>query len=172
MSAAASLPSVDETSIEAFWSLARRHARLSTLPGYFGPSTLEVVTPPAWSFGADPDQADRLLQLVLDGTKTATASAREDYDLDDGPLPQPGVLGILLDGHGRPRALVATTHVEVVPFDQVDEEHAYAEGEGDRTLASWRADHQDFFSRVDPRGRGFHAEMPVVLERFTVLYQS
>lgn len=172
MSSTASLTGVDETSIEAFWSLARRAARLSTLPGYFGPSTLEVVTPPAWSFGADPEQADRLLQLVLDGTKTATASAREDYDLDDGPLPQPGALGILLDGHDRPRALVATTHVEVLPFDQVGEDHAYAEGEGDRTLATWRADHEAFFTRHDPLGRGFRANMPVVLERFAVLYQA
>ena len=163
---------MDETSIETFWSLARRHARLSTLPGYFGPSTLEVVTPPAWSFGVDPEQADRLLLLVLDGTKTATASAREDYDLDEGPLPESGALGILLDGQGRPRALVATTHVEVVRFDQVDADHAYAEGEGDRTLASWRAGHEQFFTRNDPVNRGFRPDMPVVLERFTVLYQS
>lgn len=163
---------MDGTGIEAFWSLARRHARLSTLPGYFGPSTLEVVTPPAWSFGGDPEQADRLLQLVLDGTKTATASAREDYDLDEGPLPEPGALGILLDGQDRPRALVATTHVEVVPFDQVDADHAYAEGEGDRTLAGWRVAHEAFFTRNDPLGRGFRPDMPVVLERFTVLYQA
>ncbi len=85
-------------------------------------------------------------------------------------LPEPGVLGIVLDGEGHPRALVATTEVQVVPFDEVGEDHALAEGEGDRTLASWREGHERFFRDNDPHGRGFRPDMPVVLERFEVLY--
>ncbi|MBZ5739968.1 ASCH domain-containing protein [Nocardioides sp. GBK3QG-3] len=157
--------------IERFWSEARRRGKLeSLLPGYFGAAPITVVVPPAWSFGADADQADRLLALVLEGTKTATASAFEDYT-DDDPVPERGSLGILLDGAGHPRALIATTEVSVVPFDEVDEEHAYAEGEGDRTLRQWRVDHEEFFTAVDPLGRGFRRDMPVVLEHFTVLYR-
>ena len=163
---------VDDAAIDRFWTVASRRAKIGSLPGYFGPGTLEVVTPPAWSFGSDPAQADRLLALVLDGTKTATASAREDYDLDEEPLPEAGAMGILLDSQGRPRALVSVTEVTVVPFDEVDEEHARAEGEGDRTLASWRTDHEAFFRAQDPRGRGFRLDMPVVLERFEVLHQA
>lgn len=158
--------------IENFWQVARRAARISNLPGYFGPSTLEVVTPPTWSFGADPEQADRLLQLVLDGTKTATSSAWEDYEPDGEPLPAPGAMGIVLDGAERPRALVVITAVAVVDFDQVDEQHARAEGEGDRTLAQWRRDHEAFFREHDPHGRGMRTDMPVVLERFRVLYSG
>lgn len=158
--------------IDAFWALAKRRAAVSTLPGYFGPNTLEVVTPAAWSFGSNPEQADRLLQLVLDGIKTATASAREDYDLGHEPLPEVGVLGILLDGAGLPRALIATTRVEVLPFGEVPAEHAYLEGEGDRTLDHWRLVHESFFRRDDPYGRGFREDMPVVLERFEVRYQA
>ncbi|WP_375430048.1 ASCH domain-containing protein [uncultured Friedmanniella sp.] len=109
---------------------------------------------------------------MLEGTKTATASAREDYDVEEEPLPEPGAMGILLDGRGRPRALVAVTSVEVKEFDQVDEDHAFAEGEGDRTLDAWRADHEAFFRAHDPTGRGFRHDMPVVLERFEVLYQE
>ena len=162
---------LDDAAIDRFWTVASRRARIGSLPGYFGPGTLEVVTPPAWSFGTDPGQADRLLALVLDGTKTATASAQEDY-LDGEPLPEAGAMGILLDGRGRPRALVSVTAVTVLPFDEVDEEHARAEGEGDRTLASWRDDHEAFFRAHDPRDRGFRPDMPVVLERFEVLYQA
>lgn len=131
-----------------------------------------MVTPPAWSFGADPEQADRLLQLVLEGTKSATTSAYEDYGLADEPLPQVGTMGILLDGRDRPRVLVSVTSVAVVPFDQVPESHAAAEGEGDRTLAGWRRQHQEFFTRFDPYGRGFRPDMLVVLERFEVLHQE
>ena len=50
----------------------------SETPTYFGPTALEVVPPPAWAFGADAEQADALLELVLEGAKTATASALRD----------------------------------------------------------------------------------------------
>ncbi|WP_435745207.1 ASCH domain-containing protein [Nocardioides sp. SYSU DS0663] len=156
--------------VEAFWVIARRQARLERMPGYFGPSALASLPPPAWSFGATPEQADELAELVAAGTKTATASAAEDYALEGAPLPEPGTLGIVLDGAGHPRALVATTEVRVVPFDQVDEEHARAEGEGDVTLAWWRERHEAFFREHDPHGRGFRPDMPVVLERLRVLH--
>ena len=165
-------PSAEEVSeeIQSFWVMASRQARLESLPGYFGPTPLASVMPPAWSFGATPEQSTELAELVAEGVKTATASAAEDYSAEGERLPEPGVLGIVLDGAGHPRALVATTEVEVVAFDEVGEEHALAEGEGDRTLASWREGHERFFRENDPHGRGFRPDMPVVLERFEVLY--
>jgi uncharacterized protein YhfF len=77
----------------------------------------------------------------------------------------------VLDGAGHPRALIETTEVVVVPFDEVDEEHAFLEGEGDRTLAHWRDVHEGFFTEHAARG-GFATDMPVVLERFRVLYAN
>jgi uncharacterized protein YhfF len=156
--------------VEAFWRLAREHARLTTVPAYFGVTALEAVTPPAWSFGATPEQADALLALVLTGTKTATSSALWDYEAADEALPVPGTMGIILDGAGRPRALVATTAVTVVPFEEVDEEHAWLEGEGDRSLAHWRAVHERFFTEHAEHEQGFDPTMPVVLERFELLH--
>src|SRR5690349_15137404 len=95
----------EKTPVEAFWELARFHAKLNVAPTYFGPTTLEVVPPPAWAFGGTPEQADELLALVLDGTKTATAGALWDYEADDWPIPSVGDLSIILDGHEHPRAL-------------------------------------------------------------------
>ncbi len=156
--------------IVAFWEVAKRRAKLAALPGYFGPGALESLMPPAWAFGGTPEQADALLGLVLDGTKTATASALWDYQADDDPLPEEGGLSIVLDGAGHPRALIATTGVQVVPFDEVDEAHARAEGEGDLSLEHWRAAHREFFTRFAGHDRGFTSDMPVVLETFAVLY--
>jgi uncharacterized protein YhfF len=160
----------EKSAVEAFWELARFHANLNSAPTYFGPTTLEVVPPPAWAFGASAEEADELLQLVLEGTKTATASALWDYEADGEALPEVGGLSILLDGQGHPRALVNTTAVAVVPFDEVGEEHARLEGEGDRSLTYWREAHERFFARV--ASRGFEPDMPVVLERFEVVYQA
>lgn len=160
----------DDNELDAFWNIAREHARLAGVPFYTGENPVRALRPPAWAFGATPEQSDQLLSLVLDGTKTATASARADYEKEGEQLPAPGVLGIVLDGAGHPRALVVTIEARVVPFDQVDAEHAKDEGEGDLSLEHWRAVHERFFA--DYVDGGFLPDMPVVLERFRVLYQS
>jgi uncharacterized protein YhfF len=67
-------------------------------------------------------------------------------------------------------ALLVTTEVRIVPFDQVDEEHARREGEGDLSLAGWRVRQQEFFT--DHGAVAFSADMPVVLERLEVLYEE
>ena len=163
---------MDDDEVSAFWAVARVHARLNSAPSYFGPTTLEVVPPPAWSFGASPEQADALLSLVLAGTKTATAGAFWDYESEEEPLPEVGSLSILLDGAGHPQALVEITDVRIAPFDEVDEEHARREGEGDLSLAHWREVHRQFFLDVATHDRGFESTMPVVLERFRVVYRA
>lgn len=132
--------------IEAFWQDARVHANLNRLRAYLGPNVAETVPPPAWAFGADPETADELVELVLAGTKTATASALRDYV--DEELPTPGSLSIVTDGSGRPRVLIMTTEVRVVPFGEVDAEHARREGEGDLSLEHWRAVHRRFFAET------------------------
>lgn len=167
--------SVDEDEITAFWRVARNRAHLSNMPGYLPATSLEMVAPPAWSFGSSPQQADELLALVLAGAKTATASAARDYASSGAPLPQVGELGILLDGEGHPRALIETTHVQIEGFDEVGEEHAQLEGEGDRSLAAWREVHERFFS--EPPGSAeviepFSIDMDVVLERFRVIFPA
>lgn len=160
---------VDEQ-IEAFWQRARRTVRTAGVPHYTGVTSAEVLRPPAWGFGASPEQADELLGLVLDGEKTATASAAADYAAEGEPLPEPGTLGIVVDGRGTPRALVVTSEVRVVPFMEVDEAHAAAEGEGDQSLGYWRRAHERFFR--EHSSEGFEPDMPVVLETFRVLHQE
>ncbi|OFE16725.1 ASCH domain-containing protein [Humibacillus sp. DSM 29435] len=158
----------DDNELEAFWDIAREHAGLAGVPVYTGENPVRTLQPPAWAFGATPEQADELLGLVLDGNKTATASSLGDYAREGEQPPEPGLLGILLDGAGHPRALVVTTEARVVPFDQVDADHARDEGEGDRSLEHWRTVHERFFA--EHTDGGFWPDMPVVLERFRVLY--
>lgn len=109
---------------------------------------------------------------MLDGVKTGTASALWDYDADGDPLPRQGQHDVILDGSGAPRAVTVTTEVRIVPFDEVDAEHAFAEGERDRTLESWRAIHREFFTRYASHDRGFREDMPIVCERFRVVYPA
>lgn len=156
---------MDQRKIDAFWRDAQIKGRLNPAGAYLGRTVDEALPPPAWSFGHDPAEADQLLALVLDGTKTATSSARAEYG-DDDELPTAGMLSILLDGREHPRALIRTTDVAVVPFDAVDTDHAAAEGEGDQSLEYWRSVHRDFFG---DGAATFDPTMAVVLERFVVI---
>ncbi|MDE0571979.1 ASCH domain-containing protein [Demequina sp. B12] len=131
---------------------------------------LPAAVPEAWAFGATQEHADELLALVTQGIKTGTASALWDHEATGEPLPQPGDLSIILDGRGMPRAVIETTHVQVVPFDQVDAEHAAAEGEGDRTLTAWQDIHERFWREHSENPRGYEPDMPVVCERFRLVY--
>lgn len=156
--------------IDAFWERAQQHANLGGVRSYMGVNPLAALRPPAWAFGATPQQADELLDLVIAGTKTATAGALWDYEAEGEDLPTVGTLGIVLESSGAPRALVVTTEVRTVPFTEVDEAHAHAEGEGDRSLAHWREVHEEFFTKHASHDRGFSPDMPVVLEEIEVLY--
>jgi uncharacterized protein YhfF len=131
------------------------------------------VAPPAWAFGDSPRLADELLDLVLGGVKTATTSALWEYTDTGEPLPERGDLSIVLDGGGHPRALIRTTEVRTTRFADVDAEHAYLEGEDDRSLAAWTTAHQTYFGRVAARaGRVFDGDTEVVLERFELRFPA
>ncbi|WP_223701732.1 ASCH domain-containing protein [Sutcliffiella deserti] len=127
----------------------------------------------AWAFGDSKDMANELANLVLEGTKTATASNYTLYELENEALPLVGLHNIILDGDGKAVAIAETTSVEVVPFDEVTAEHAYLEGEGDRTLGYWRDVHETFFKKeLKNINQEFNYKIPVVCERFKLIYKK
>ncbi len=156
-----------------FWSAARVRVNRNAIGGTIAETTMTTVAPQAWSFGDSPALADELLGLVIDGTKTATAELVAEFERVGEPLPAKGDLSIVLDGAREPRLLIRTTRVDVVPFEEVTAEHAYLEGEDDRTLESWREGHERYWRRqLAAVGAEFDPTMPVVCERFKVLYGS
>jgi len=158
------------TAVLEFWEAARGSAGVLGMEVVTGMGVTASVPPPAWSFGDNPALATELVELVLAGTKTATSSLAAEYDDATEPMPKEGDLSILLDGGGAPRALIRTTEVEVVPFGEVDEDFAAAEGEDDRTLASWRAEHEKFWNRTLSDRIQLGPDTGVVCERFEVLH--
>lgn len=126
----------------------------------------------AFSFGDSEEMADELAELVLQGTKRATAGALWAYEATEQRPPRAGDLSIVTDSSGRPRCVIETLSVEVVPFREVSAEFAAVEGEGDGSLGYWRRAHHAFFSReCAAAGRAFGESMQVVCERFVVRYR-
>ena len=160
---------VDDLRVAAFWQAARGHVGFGKMTPVLGESPEDVLAPPAWSYGDDAE-AEELLARVLDGRKTATALAVSELTQVGLDIPRVGDLSIVLDGAGDPRALLRTTEVEILSFDQVTAEHAAAEAEGDGSLASWRAQHEESWRRV--LGEAFSPSLDVMLERFELVYPT
>ena len=122
----------------------------------------------AWAFG---EEADLLTDLVLRGEKTATASAYDLYALEAESLPQEGTFDVILDSQDQAVCIVEITKVSVEPFNKVSADHAYKEGEGDKTLVYWRQVHEDFFTDcLGEAGLTFTPDSKVVLEEFRKVY--
>ncbi len=107
----------DHEELRVFWELARFHAKLNAAPSYFGPTTLESVPPPAWAYGDSAQESDAFVEQVLADERGETTADASDYL---GDLPEVGVLSILCDGSGVPRALVEVSEVRTTGDEVVE----------------------------------------------------
>ncbi|MDZ4177629.1 MAG: ASCH domain-containing protein [Coriobacteriia bacterium] len=130
----------------------------------------EGTTYSAWHFCDNESDANELADLVLAGTKRATAGLLWSYENEGEPLPRVGDLSIVTDWEGRARCVIRTTSVEIVPFEAVTPEFAAIEGEGDGSLAYWLRAHEAAFTReLADSGRALEPSSPVVCECFEVV---
>ncbi|WP_338472638.1 ASCH domain-containing protein [Niallia sp. XMNu-256] len=120
----------------------------------------------AFQFGAS---AEWLAELVVEGKKTATTTGFVFYELEKEAIPQVGEYYIVLDGHEEPVSVIQIQSVEVLPMNEVTEEFALAEGEGDYRF--WWNAHEEFFTELlKEYDREFSPNMLVVCERFRKVY--
>ena len=125
----------------------------------------------AFHFDDNEPSANELAALVLAGTKRATASLLWSYEGTNRERPKPLDLSVVTNWSGRPICVIETIAVDVVPYEDVSEEFAATEGEGDGSLAYWQRAHWAYFGRECARiGRTPSLDMPVACERFELIY--
>lgn len=147
--------------IESYWNdfLSRENQPLDT--NYFE----------AFYFGSDRQSADHLLQLVLEGKKSATSSAEEEYLLINEREPKIGDFSIVTDFDGNPKCIIQTTEILKLKFNEMTYDICRLEGE-DLTLETWQEKHIDFFDTVGKIvGYEYHPDMMLVFEKFEVVHQ-
>lgn len=116
--------------------------------------------------------ADELGFFIAKGTKTATCSSKWEWEFDGEDWPSPGHLTIVLNGKEEPLCIIEVTEISIQLFNQVDAQFAYEEGEGDRRLSYWRKVHQHFFELAMTKiGRQFTPDIPLICERFRLIYK-
>jgi uncharacterized protein YhfF len=94
---------------------------------------------------------DRLVAAILSGAKTSTSGLVLFYERANEPLPRAGQRLAVVDSADRRVAAVELTEVRVVRLAEVDLRHALDEGEGDESVAQWRAGHEEFWHSPEVR---------------------
>ncbi len=149
----------------AFWS-----QYLATLDD---PEIAQACFYETFSIGNTPASASNGAQLILAGHKTATSALLWEYEADGRRPPGVGALSILEAGLGLPAAVIETTEVRTLPFQAIDPAFAADYGEFGGQLESWRAACWDIYRDLAARlGRTPSLEMPLVCERFKVVYRG
>jgi uncharacterized protein YhfF len=107
-------------------------------PTIDGLRTLEI--------GSPGEMRHRLNQLILDGTKRATAGLLAEYGKAQEPLESVGEILVLVDDDGEGIARMMVTRTMTTSFAEVPWEFAESEGEGDRSIEEWREGHRRFWA--------------------------
>ena len=99
-------------------------------------------------FGTQGEFREKLISLILEGKKRATAGTLEwDYKAEGEPIESVGENLAVINSAGQHVATIQATKVEVVRFADVPDEFALAEGEGDLSGVDFRESHQRYWSR-------------------------
>ncbi len=112
-----------------------------------------------WKFGKDNNE---LISLVLFGKKTATSSLYKS----DMKLPVIGEESIICYDDETEACIIKTVDYKIMKFNEMTENYAKLEGEGDLSLNYWKNVHYDFFKSIDST---FNDESKILFEIFEVV---
>jgi uncharacterized protein YhfF len=117
-------------------------------------------------FGDPGDLRTRLVDLVVNGNKRATAGAL-DWDYEPGePIEAVGEKFAVVGNNHEHVATIQITRVEISSFADVPDEFALAEAEGDLTGDDFRKSHFKFWTDC---GYEIDDESKIVMAYFEVL---
>ena len=112
------------------------------------------------------ENSAELLALILSGKKTAFFTALPAFEIDAEPLPKIGLYYVLCDSNDKPKGIIKTENVSILPYGEVTWQMAQKEGE-DASMLEWTSRRDEFFEDdADFMGYDFTPNMPIVFEEF------
>lgn len=131
------------------------------------PEYIEREIPQSFYFCDNEKDANECTDLVVKKIKRATSTSLRFFEKRKEKIPEIGQFYIITDWEGNPKALVEVKNVEILKFEEITSEHAYIEGEGDKSLDYWRRVHWDYYTREMKQWNEHPTEqMLIVYEQF------
>lgn len=128
--------------MDCHWRCDVPHTKMCTLDG------VNLDDLPLAEFAFPGPLRDRLVAAILSGAKTSTSGLVLGYERANEPIPAIGQLQAV-DSDDRRVAAIELTEVRVVGLADVDLQHVLDEGEGDESVAQWRAGHESFWHSAE-----------------------
>lgn len=123
------------------------------------------------TYGGGDQMGDHLIDLIAQGEKTGSFSLQVEFDGREGEAPHPGDVYVVTRHDGTPKLIYRVDDVELVPFGEISDRHVAVESARLRNVAAWREVHWPFWTPVlRAMGREPSMDMPVIFQRFTLLY--
>ena len=86
-------------------------------------------------------------------------------------IPKKGDLNIITNWNKVPQAIILTTKIELIKFNEITAKFAQREGEGDKSLAYWKKVHKAYFKReMQGYKEKFSKDMIIVCQYFNKIY--
>ena len=121
--------------------------------------------------GLDDQTTEQIFELIRSGDKTGTFTLPWLVEQTGDPTPRVGDAIILVAFDGTPKILLRLTGIEEVAFGDITEAHTAVDGSPVRALEVWKPLHTAYWNeRLQPFGLGVCDEMPVLVEKFEMLY--
>ena len=96
-------------------------------------------------FGNPGTSRDTILHFLFHGNKRATAGLLEHDYVEGEPVQHVGEILVVVGNENEPLGKIQITRVEIVRFDEVSDEFALAEAEGDLSGDDFRKSHREFW---------------------------
>ena len=128
-------------------------------------------TPESFYFCDNEKDANDCAKLVVKNIKQATAPSLWSFEINNEKLPRKGDLNIITNWNKAPQAIILTTKIELIKFNEITAKFAQKEGEGDKSLAYWRKAHKAYYKReMQGHKEEFSKDMIIVCQYFDTIY--
>lgn len=94
-----------------------------------------------------------------------------EFALNDESFPKVGDQYIVTDWFGVAHCIIGTTKLTKIRFGDITAEHAWLEGEGDKSLSYWKDVHKAYYQRQFQGSQYiFNDDMEIIFEEFKVVF--
>ena len=125
------------------------------------------------SIGIDEETTVLIIDFIKEGEKVGTFSLPWLMESENIPASHTGQPIILLSYDGKPEIVVQITDIEETKFGEIDYEVTKIDGPPVRDPEVWIPLHREYWNNIlKPYGRSCTDDMPVIVERFKLVYSK
>ena len=125
------------------------------------------------SIGIDEETTVLIIDFIKEGEKVGTFSLPWLMESENIPASNTGQPIILLSYDGKPEIVVQITDIEETTFGEIDYDVTKIDGPPVRDPEVWIPLHREYWNNIlKPYGRSCTDDMPVIVERFQLVYSE